>query len=197
MESLWLVLVLIQELQKLKSNMGSTKTFHALYNDDDILLSAVKKIKEKHYDIDEVYTPFPVHGLDKEMGLEPTRIAIAAFIYGCIGITVATLMMNYIMIVDWPQNIGGKPSFSYIENMPAFVPIMFEMTVFHAAHLMVITFYLRSRMWPLKKAENPDPRTTDDHFLIEISTDKPVAGLKKLLKDSGAVEINEVKPKEH
>ena len=200
MESLWLVLVLIQELQKLKklkSNMGSTKTFHALYNDDDILLSAVKKIKEKHYDIDEVYTPFPVHGLDKVMGLEPTRIAIAAFIYGCIGITVATLMMNYIMIVDWPQNIGGKPSFSYIENMPAFVPTMFEMTVFHAAHLMVITFYLRSRMWPLKKAENPDPRTTDDHFLIEISTDKPVAGLKKLLKDSGAVEINEVKPKEH
>ena len=193
-----MVLVLIQEpqkLKKLKSNMGSTKTFHALYNDDDILLSAVKKIKEKHYDIDEVYTPFPVHGLDKVMGLEPTRIAIAAFIYGCIGITVATLMMNYIMIVDWPQNIGGKPSFSFIENMPAFVPIMFEMTVFHAAHLMVITFYLRSRMWPLKKAENPDPRTTDDHFLIEISTDKPVAGLKKLLKDSGAVEINEVKPK--
>ena len=195
-----MVLVLIQELQKLKklkSNMESTKTFHALYNDDDILLSAVKKIKEKHYDIDEVYTPFPVHGLDKVMGLEPTRIAIAAFIYGCIGITVAILMMNYIMIVDWPQNIGGKPSFSFIENMPAFVPIMFEMTVFHAAHLMVITFYLRSRMWPLKKAENPDLRTTDDHFLIEISTDKPVAGLKKLLKDSGAVEINEVKPKEH
>ena len=131
------------------------------------------------------------------MGLEPTRIAIAAFIYGCIGITVAILMMNYIMIVDWPQNIGGKPSFSFIENMPAFVPIMFEMTVFHAAHLMVITFYLRSRMWPLKKAENPDPRTTDDHFLIEISTDKAVAGLKKLLKDSGAIEITEVKPKEN
>ena len=186
-----------QKLKKLKSNMGSTKTFHALYNDDDILLSAVKAIKEKHYEIEEVYTPFPVHGLDKVMGLEPTRIAIAAFIYGCIGITVATLMMNYIMIADWPQNIGGKPSFSYLENMPAFVPIMFEMTVFHAAHLMVITFYLRSRMWPLKEAENPDPRTTDDHFLIEISTDKPVSALKKLLKDSGAVEINEVKPKEH
>ena len=177
--------------------MSSNQVIQALYDDDDILLSAVKLIREKKYHIEEVYTPFPVHGLDKVMGLEPTRIAIAAFIYGCIGITVATLMMNYIMIVDWPQNIGGKPSFSYLENMPAFVPIMFEMTVFHAAHLMVITFYLRSRMWPLKKAENPDPRTTDDHFLIEISTDKPVAALKKLLKDSGAVEINEVKPKEH
>ena len=172
--------------------MGSSKTFHALYNDDDILLSAVKKIKEKHYDIEEVYTPFPVHGLDKAMGLEPTRIAIAAFIYGCIGITVATLMMNYIMIVDWPQNIGGKPSFSYLENMPAFVPIMFEMTVFHAAHLMVITFYLRSRMWPLKEAENPDPRTTDDHFLMEIPVEGDEEELTKLLKETGAVEIKVV-----
>ena len=169
--------------------MGSTKTFHALYNDDDILLSAVKKIKEKHYDIDEVYTPFPVHGLDKVMGLEPTRIAIAAFIYGCIGITVATLMMNYIMIVDWPQNIGGKPSFSYIENMPAFVPIMFEMTVFHAAHLMVITFYLRSRMWPFKEAENPDVRTTDDHFLMEVALKGDLKELQEFLLDTGAVEV--------
>jgi hypothetical protein len=170
--------------------MGSKNTYYALYNDDDVLLSAVKKIRESKIDIEEVYTPFPVHGLDKVMGLKPTRIAIAAFLYGCIGITVATLMMYYIMIVDWPQNIGGKPSFSYLENMPAFVPIMFEMTVFHAAHLMVITFYLRSRMWPLKKAENPDPRTTDDHFLIEISTDKTEVSLKKFLKQTGAVEIN-------
>jgi len=170
--------------------MGSKNTYYALYNDDDVLLSAVKKIRESKIDIEEVYTPFPVHGLDKVMGLKPTRIAIAAFLYGCIGITVATLMMYYIMIVDWPQNIGGKPSFSYLENMPAFVPIMFEMTVFHAAHLMVITFYLRSRMWPLKKAENPDPRTTDDHFLIELSCDKTEASLKKFLKQTGAVEIN-------
>ena len=170
--------------------MGSKNTYYALYNDDDVLLSAVKKIRESKIDIEEVYTPFPVHGLDKVMGLKPTRIAIAAFLYGCIGITVATLMMYYIMIVDWPQNIGGKPSFSYLENMPAFVPIMFEMTVFHAAHLMVITFYLRSRMWPLKKAENPDPRTTDDHFLIELSSDKTETSLKKFLKQTGAVEIN-------
>ena len=62
---------------------------------------------------------------------------------------------------------------------------------------MVITFYLRSRMWPLKKAENPDPRTTDDHFLVEVSTTNPMADLKKLLKESGAVEINEVKSNEH
>jgi hypothetical protein len=176
--------------------MGSTKTFHALYNDDDILLSAVKKIKEKHYDIDEVYTPFPVHGLDKVMGLEPTRIAIAAFIYGCIGITVATLMMNYIMIVDWPQNIGGKPSFSFIENMPAFVPIIFELTVFFSAHLMVITFYLRSRLWPFKEAENPIPETTDDKFLVQIPVSHNEKELKSKVKKTDIFKIDIVENKD-
>jgi hypothetical protein len=170
--------------------MEASKVIHAIYTDDDVLMSAVKKVKAERYHIEEIYTPFPVHGLDKAMGLAPTRIAITAFIYGLIGLTVAIVMMNYIMIEDWPQNIGGKPSFSYIENMPAFVPIMFELTVFFAAHLMVITFYLRSRMWPFKKAENPDIRTTDDHFLMEIAVDGNEEALASLLKETGAVEIN-------
>ncbi|MCH4554000.1 MULTISPECIES: DUF3341 domain-containing protein [Aestuariibaculum] len=170
--------------------MEASKVIHAIYNDDDILMSAVKKVKAAKYHIDEVYTPFPVHGLDKAMGLAPTRIAITAFLYGLVGLTVAITMMNFIMIEDWPQNIGGKPSFSFIENMPAFVPIMFELTVFFAAHLMVITFYLRSRMWPFKNAENPDPRTTDDHFLMEISVNGNEEALQSLLSETGAVEIN-------
>ena len=106
------------------------------------------------------------------------------------GLAVAIVMMDYIMIEDWPQDIGGKPSFSYLENMPAFVPIMFELTVFFAAHLMVITFYLRSRLWPFKKAENPDTRTTDDHFVMEIEIHGNETELKELLAATGAVEIN-------
>ncbi|WP_298484329.1 DUF3341 domain-containing protein [uncultured Maribacter sp.] len=168
----------------------ASKVIHAYYNDDEVLMHAVKKVKAAKHHIEEVFCPFPVHGLDKAMGLEPTRLAITAFLYGCVGISVATLMMNYIMIEDWPQDIGGKPSFSYIENMPAFVPIMFELTVFFAAHLMVITFYLRSRLWPFKKAENPDVRTTDDLFLMEIEIHENESELRELLAESGAVEIN-------
>ncbi len=170
--------------------MEASKLIHAIYNDDDVLMNAVKKVKAAKHHIEEIYTPFPVHGLDKAMGLAPTRIAITAFIYGLVGLTVAIVMMNFIMIEDWPQNIGGKPSFSYIENMPAFVPIMFELTVFFSAHLMVITFYLRSRMWPFKNAENPDPRTTDDHFLMEIAVNGNEEELAGLLKETGAVEVN-------
>lgn len=168
----------------------ASRIIQAYYNDDDVLMHAVKKVKAARHHIEEVYCPFPVHGLDKAMGLAPTRIAITSFMYGCLGLTVSIVMMNYIMNVDWPQDIGGKPSFSYIENMPAFVPIMFEMTVFFAAHLMVITFYLRSRLWPFKKAENPDLRTTDDHFLMEIELLGDENELRELLLDTGAVEIN-------
>jgi hypothetical protein len=78
------------------------------------------------------------------MGLAPTRLAICSFIYGCIGISFA--MMNYIMIQDWPQDIGGKPSFSYIENMPAF-----EMTVFFCSAFNGYYFYMRSKLWPSNK----------------------------------------------
>ena len=174
----------------------SSKVIQAMYTDDDVLMAAVKRIRQENHHIEEVFTPFPVHGLDKAMGLAPTRLAITSFMYGCVGLTVAIVMMNYIMIQDWPQNIGGKPSFSFIENMPAFVPIMFELTVFFAAHLMVITFYLRSRLWPFKEAENPDPRTTDDHFLMEVSVHGDVEALKALLLETGATEIK-VTEKKH
>ena len=167
----------------------SNKVIYAIYNDDDILMDAVKKTRAAHHHIEEVFTPFPVHGLDKAMGLAPTRLAICAFLYGCVGISVATTMMSYIMIHDWPQDIGGKPSFSFIQNMPAFVPIMFEMTVFFAAHLMVITFYMRSRLWPFEQAENPDVRTTDDHFLMEDAVNDNEAELVSFFEGTGAVEV--------
>jgi hypothetical protein len=168
----------------------SSKVIHALYDDDDVLLKAVKDIREAHQHIEEVYTPFPVHGLEKAMGIAPTRMAITSFIYGLLGLAFATWFLNLIMIQDWPQNIGGKPSFSFAENMPAFIPIMFEMTVFFAAHLMVITFYMRSKIWPFRKAENPDPRTTDDKFLMEVAVaDDNEEFLTSLLKKTGAIEI--------
>jgi len=167
----------------------SNKVVQAMYNDDDILLDAVKEVREANHHIEEIYTPFPVHGLEKAMGLKDTRIAITAFMYGCVGFVFSIWMMNYMMIEDWPQDIGGKPSFTFIQNMPAFVPIMFEMTVFFAAHLMVITFYMRSKLWPFKKAENPDPRTTDDMFVMEVAVDGNETELVSFLEKTGTVEI--------
>ena len=97
----------------------SSKIVNAVYDDDDTLLHAVKDVKKAEYRIEEVFTPFPVHGLDHAMGLASTRLAITAFMYGILGFSIAITMINYIMIVDWPMNIGGKPSFSFMENLPA------------------------------------------------------------------------------
>ena len=150
----------------------SAKRLHVMFDDDDILLDAVKEIVKNKMYIYEVYTPFPVHGLDKAMKLKPTNISIATFIYGCIGFTVAVLMMYYIMILDWPQDIGGKPSLN---------------------HLMVITFYMRSKLWPYKEAENPNPSTTDDKFLIDMESGSNLSKTKTMLKKMGAISIKEVK----
>ena len=64
------------------------------------------------------------------------------------------------------------------------------MTIFFAAHLMVITFYLRSRLWPFKKAENPLPETTDDKFLMQVALSGDEKELINLLKKTGAIEVS-------
>ena len=166
----------------------SNKLVYGIYDDEEVLLTAVKEIRSKDIDIKEVYSPFPIHGLDHALGLKRTRLAIAAFFYGALGCIFAFAMTYYIMIIDWPMNIGGKPSFAYYLNMPAFVPILFEMTVFFAAHLMVITYFFRSKLFPGQTASNPDVRTTDDKFLMEIESDNDKS-ISDLMKKTGALEI--------
>ena len=166
----------------------SNKVVYGIYDDEEVLLTAVKEIRSKDIDIKEVYSPFPIHGLDHALGLQRTRLAIAAFFYGALGCIFAFAMTYYIMIIDWPMNIGGKPSFAYYLNMPAFVPILFEMTVFFAAHLMVITYFFRSKLFPGQTASNPDIRTTDDKFLMEVESVDEKA-ISDLMKKTGASEI--------
>ena len=177
--------------------MSSSKVIYGLYDDDDKLVHATKILVGKGYSINEVYSPFPVHGLDTAMGLKYSRMAITSFIYGVIGAFLITLLMWYIMVSDWPMIIGGKPNFTYGQNLPAFIPVTFEATVFFAAHLMVITFLFRCGLYPGRgvfagsKKYNPDPRTTDDKFLMEICEEdaNKIKKIKALMKETGAVEI--------
>jgi hypothetical protein len=133
------------------------------------------------------------------MGLATTRIAICAFIYGLCGLTFRNHIDGFRNDPGLAAGHWGKPSFSYIQNMPAFVPIMFEETVFFAAHLMVITFYMRSRLWPFKKAENPDVRTTDDHFLMEVSVGGKdnESDMVSFFQNTGAVEVKVIEKHDH
>lgn len=166
---------------------------YAMYDDDATLLHGAEKLVGKGVHIKDVFSPFPVHGIDPVIGVRKTRLAICAFIYGLTGMSLALFGMYYFMIDDWPMNIGGKPSFSMYQNIPAFIPITFEITVLCTAHGMAITYFLRNKTLPGMTAKNPDPRTTDDKFVMQINLDE--AGMEESalideLKSTGAIEIN-------
>lgn len=164
------------------------KAFHLLFDDEEKLKDAARKITSGGVRVKEVYSPFPIHGLDPIIGIKRTRLAIASFMYACTGTLLALIGMRYFNIIDWPMNIGGKPSFSLLHNLPSFVPVTFEFSVFCGAHGMVITYLLRNGTLPGMPASNPDPRTTDDRFLMEITTednhDVSAGDLESLIKDS-------------
>lgn len=169
----------------------SKVVIHAIYDDEEPLLANAKQIRSQGFPIKDVFSPFPIHGLDAAIGVPRTRLAICAFIYGLTGASLATLMMWYMMVHDWPTDVGGKPNFSYYMNVPAFIPITFESTVLCAAHGMAITFFLRSWLIPGAKAKNPDPRTTDDKFLMVIETkEENKSTVEALLRNGGASEVH-------
>ena len=167
------------------------KVIFAMYDDDDKLMDGAKHLVANDVKVSDVYSPMPLHGIDPIIGVEPTRLAITAFMYGLTGTMLAIIGIRYMMIVDWPMNIGGKPNFTFYQNAPAFVPIIFECTVLFAGHLMSITYFFRNKLYPGATTKSPDPRTTDDKFLMEFIVDSNEAEIKKILKATGASEINE------
>ena len=142
-----------------------------MYDDDAVLMTAAKDLVGQGVRVKDVFSPFPVHGIDPVIGIKRTRLAICSFMFAMTGTSLALLGMWYFMISDWPMNIGGKPSFSLIENVMAFIPVTFEFSVLCGAHGMAITYLLRNGTLPGMPATNPDPRTTDDKFVMEITTD--------------------------
>jgi hypothetical protein len=148
-----------------------SKIFHVMYDDDAKVMAAAKALVGQGIRVKDVYSPFPIHGIDPIIGVKRTRLAICSFMYAMTGTSLALLGMWYFMIQDWPMNIGGKPSFSLVENITAFIPVTFEFSVLCGAHGMALTYLLRNGTLPGMPASNPDPRTTDDKFVMEISTD--------------------------
>lgn len=168
--------------------MAKKKFTVGCFDDEDTLFAAVKKVRTAGYKIHDVYTPYPVHGLDKALGLRETSLHTAGFIYGITGTTTAISGISWIFTKDWPLNIGGKPHFA----LPAWVPIMFELTVLFAAVGMVLTFCYLCQLAPFVKKHHFHARATDDLFVmvIECSDKTNTDDLKAFLSNAGAVETD-------
>ncbi len=172
--------------------MDSGKNFLVgIYEDEDVLISAVKKIRANGVKIHEVFTPYPVHGLDEALGYKRTRLPIAAFMFGFLGTALALLIQSYMMATDWPMIIGGKNYASV-----TYVPVTFELTVLLSALGMVGTFLVVSNMKPWGKARIFDERSTDNKHVMAIDLDENKAStevITNILNENGA---SEVKPKQ-
>ncbi len=160
---------------------------YGLYDDEEDLLRAVKSAKDKHLEIYDVFTPFPVHGLDPILGLEESRLHQAGFIYGALGTLTAFLGMTWVFVSDWPTIFGGKPYWS----VPAFIPITFELTVLFAAIGMTVTFYIINGLGPGVVNKHLDDRITDDKFCLAFdASEVDVSQAEEFFKSSGASEFN-------
>ena len=158
------------------------------FYDEAVLFPAVKQVRKAGYKIHDVYTPFPIHGLDTAMGLRDTSLHTAGFIYGITGLITALSFMTWVFTTDWPMNIGGKPFFA----LPAWIPIMFELTVLFSAVGMVLTFCYLCQLAPFVKKDHFNLRSTDDTFVMALEcTDKTnEAEAQQFLTSLGAADVS-------
>jgi len=163
------------------------KYITAYYMDEGKLLNGLKQIKTKGVLIADVLSPFPVHGIDKVLGIKRSRLTRVAFIGGAIGAISGFGFQTWVFTRAYPINFGGKPFFA----APSFIPVAFETTVLFAAFAMVIAFFVVSKLGPGNNPVIHDEQVTDDRFLVivdvaENSSTEEIKEIEKALQDAGA-----------
>lgn len=161
-----------------------------IYDDEDVLLHAIENVRAAGTKIHDVFSPYPIHGIDDVLGIKRSKLPIVAFFGGLTGMSFALWMQIWMLGFDWPMIIGGKPHIA----LPSFIPVTFELTVLFAAFSMVIAFFIVQRLKPSLRVNVFDKRSTDDKFVMAIEVKEGVtdlSALNKLLRSNGAVEVNE------
>ena len=175
-----------------------------IFDNPEQISKAAKLTHQRGYTNFDCLTPFPVHGLEFDMGLKRSKIPYITFWLGLTGffisLSLQTLIHEQILPPIWsyfdsfpnirsyPLNIGGKPTFSW----PPMVPILFELTVLIGGHSTVIGLVMLSRLYrPFRRVLHP--LITDDKFCLWIPSDSKnysEEGVASFLKELGAKEIS-------
>jgi len=161
-----------------------------VYEDEDMMVAATTELVHEGVPIQEVYTPYPVHGLDRIINARRSWLSIAAFLCGVAGFSLAFLMIWYMYVHDWPMNIGNKP---LRVITPSWMPVLFESTVLCTAFGMGFFFFFRSRLMHGIKPELLDLRQTDDLMIICVESAENVDSQKvfDIMKKNGATELRQ------
>lgn len=166
----------------------------AQYENPADLFHACEKVRDAGYSKWDACTPFPVHGLDKAMGLKPSPLPWAVLIVGITGSAFALWFQSYSSGNLYPYIVGGKPLFS----LPAFVPVWYELTVLSSC---LTAFFGNWIINGLPRPHHPAfgskafERVTDDKFFIMVESTDPRFDLAKteaLLTEAGATLVEQL-----
>ncbi len=162
----------------------------AMFEHEDDLLTATQAVRDEGLQIVDIFTPYAVHGLEKAMGLRPSRLTWVCFLCGMTGLLGMLWFQHWTASVNWPINVGGKPW----NSLPSDVPVAFEAGVLLAAFGSVFALFGVSRLFPGKKVKPIDPRVTDDRFVMvldEVDASFDLQAVRQILNEHGVVEVEQ------
>ena len=158
-----------------------------VFDKEETMLSAFRKMKEQEIEIEDVFTPYPVHEILEKQGRK-SRITIVGWFYGFFASLGVLAFLIYTAVIDWPLNYGGKPSNAF----PSFIVITIILTIFSITILSLFTFSLRANLWPSNEKPVYHRGATDDKFVILVNKEKAdAARAASVMKDTGAIEVLE------
>jgi len=184
------IITMPTQQQRKEPYMDTKKMILGVYDNPDKIYAATKKLINSGYSIEDVYSPFAIHGIDRLMGIKRSRLSVAAFLFAMTGLSLAVIFQVYVSKIDWPMIIGGKPNL----HIPTYIPITFELSILFTAFGMVASFFIVNRMFWGKNADIIDPRVTDDLFVVAVNIKEnktDVQALNQILIENGAIEVRE------
>jgi hypothetical protein len=174
--------------------MANQNGILGFFSSPEALLAAARGVKEAGFKEFEVFSPFPIHGMDEAQGLERSNVPFITLAGGLTGACCGFLLQFITSVIAWPINVGGKP----FNSWPAFIPITFELTILFAGIANLLAMLGLNRLPNLTKA-SLDPDLTCSKFAVWIyeTSASPVSIEKahNLLKELGATQIQSLAEK--
>jgi hypothetical protein len=136
------------------------------------VIHAAAKVRDAGYNCWDTHTPFPIHGMDKAMGLPDSRVGWLVLGGALTGLTAGFAMMWWMNGVDYPTVVGGKPPFT----TPSMVPVLFELTVLFSSFAAVFGMFGLNKLprhhHPIFESDR-FRSVSDDKFFISIEAEDP------------------------
>lgn len=168
----------------------SDRVVLATFEHEDDLLAATGAVRRKGFRIVDAFTPYAVHGLERAMGLRPSRLTWVCFVCGMTGALGMLWFEHWTASIDWQLDVGGKPW----NSLPSDVPVAFEAAVLLAGFGSVFALLAVSRLFPGKRPRIIDPRVTDDRFVLvidEADAAFDIVAIRNMLQEFHAIAVEE------